>query len=204
MKKTVQVNIGGQPFHVDEDAYQRLQNYLQHIKAYYAKTPEGEEIIQDIEARIAEILIDKISKTKQSVSLEDISTVLLILGEPEQFDDQELHHTTTTHAEKPIEAPIHINRRRIFRNEDNAKLGGVCSGLASYLGVKPIFARIFFAVATFFYGASFLLYILLWFMVPVARTRAEKLEMHGDSIDISSIERTIKQEFNNLKKNVGI
>ncbi len=212
MKKTVQVNIGGMPFHVDEDAYQRLQVYLSHIRQYYINTPEGAEILSDIEARIAEILQDKISKTKQAVSFEDISTVILILGEPEQFDTTEQPTEGREDANRYFEdnsneshqTQDHMERRRIFRDTDHAKLGGVCAGLAAYVGVVPIVVRILFIVATLFYGSSLLVYLLLWAMIPQANTRAEKMEMHGEPIDISNIERRIKDEFNNLKKNVGI
>ena len=212
MKKTVQVNIGGMPFHVDEDAYARLQSYLTHIRQYYTNTPEGEEILADIEARIAEILQDKINHTKQSVSFQDICTVILILGEPEQFDEQKLEEETEhtnfeTHANfenHKQKKHSRMERRRIFRDADNAKVGGVCAGVAAYVGITPLVVRILFLVATFFYGSSLLLYVLLWAMIPEARTRAEKMEMYGEPIDISNIERTIKDEFNNLKKNVGM
>lgn len=200
MKKTVQVNIGGIAFFVDEDAFEALNAYLDHLNRYYASTDEGPEVVADIEARIAELLQEQIDPSTQSVSRTTIEKVIEVLGQPEQFDHDpaEYAHTTNT-SHKPWR-----HRRRIFRDTDRQYIGGVCSGLAAYAGVHPNAVRVAFLLAFTFYGTSLLIYMIMWIIVPEARTRSEKLEMQGEPIDIASIERSIRDEFANLKKNVGI
>ena len=212
MKQTVQAQIGGLTFFVDDDAYARLQAYLRNLRNHYGNTAEASEIVADVEARIAEILQGKTVQSRRAVQMDDVLLVISILGEVEQFDDtptESAKNNQGTYSKEDSFSNTYtpkfkkMERRRIFRDPDNRKLGGVCAGLAAYLGLNSNVVRALFAIAAFFYGTSVLVYILLWFMVPEARTTGEKLEMRGDKINVENIERTIRDEFQNFRRNAG-
>jgi phage shock protein PspC (stress-responsive transcriptional regulator) len=204
MKKIVQTQIGGRTFYMDEDAYVRLQAYLTSLHKYYGHGTEGAEIVADVEARIAEILHDKISVTHRAVSLSDIAAVIATIGEVEQFGDTQTDEEYQHHTQYTNPKTHNMQRRRIFRDTDNRKLGGVCAGLAAYFGLSVSIVRVLFALSGFFYGTSVVIYVLLWAMVPEAKTTSEKIEMRGDKINLENIEKTIKDEFSNFRKNTGL
>jgi phage shock protein PspC (stress-responsive transcriptional regulator) len=195
MKKTVKINIGGVIFHLDDDAYALLQNYLTAINQRFASTNEGKEIISDIEHRIAEILQGKLSETKQVISKDDIEEVIDIMGHPEDFenveDGEEKTYTRYEHTSK-----------RLYRDPDNRVLGGVCSGIATYLNIDPLIIRILFLVLLFAYGIIGIIYIVLWALLPAAYTTAQKLEMRGERFNISDIEKNVRKEYENVKDNL--
>lgn len=194
MKKTVKINISGVIFHLDEDAFQVLQNYLTAINQRFASNQEGKEIISDIEHRIAEILQSKLSEQKQVITKEDIDEVIEIMGRPEDFENEHepnsnnyQHYETTT--------------KRLYRNPDDRVLGGVCSGIATYLNIDPLILRILFFVLIFGFGIIVFIYIILWALLPEANTTAQKLEMRGENFNISDIEKNVRKEYENVKDN---
>lgn len=192
MKKTLTININGIIFHIDEDAYEMLSNYLERIKGYFTKAEGGDEIVADIEARIAEMLQQKISDSKQVIIIDDVEEVIKIMGKPEEIgadnNSQEHKKVYERHTTK-----------RLFRDPDNKVIGGVCSGIAAYFNIDPVWIRIAFIIALFFFGSGPLLYLILWIVIPEARTTAEKLEMRGEPINISNIEKAINAEISHLK-----
>lgn len=195
MKKTVKINISGIIFHLDEDAYQILQNYLTAINQRFASSDEGKEIITDIEYRIAEILQSKLSEQKQVISKEDIDEVIEIMGHPEDFENEdEPNEKQYQHYER--------NSKRLYRDPDNRILGGVCSGIANYLNIDPIIIRILFLVLMFAYGVIGIIYIVLWALLPAAYTTAQKLDMRGEKFNISDIEKNVRKEYENVKDNL--
>ena len=195
MKKTVKINIGGVIFHLDEDAYEILQNYLTAINQRFASNSEGKEIITDIEHRIAEILQSKLNEEKQVISKEDIEEVVEIMGHPEDFDDEE--------ENKDQEYKTYDrSAKRLYRDPDNRVLGGVCSGIATYLNIDPIIIRIIFLLLMFAYGIIGIIYIVLWAMLPAAITTAQKLEMRGEKFNISDIEKNVRKEYEQVKDNL--
>lgn len=201
MKKTIKINISGLVFHIDEDAYDKLANYLERLKAKLGGTPGESEIIADIEFRIAEIFQTKISEEKEVISLEDVAYVISVLGEPEEIDGSD-------EEEDFGPSPGQTNsyretRKRIYRDPDNKYLGGVCGGLGEYFRIDPLIIRIIFVVFTLVYGVGILIYLLLWVIVPEARTRTEKMEMRGEDINISNIEKSIRKEYEQVKSNVN-
>ena len=195
MKKTVKINIGGVIFHLDEDAYQILQNYLTSINQRFAATEEGKEIISDIEHRIAEILQSKLSEQKQVISKEDIDEVIEIMGHPEDFENEE---DEENNQYKNFER----SSRRLYRDPDNRILGGVCSGIGSYLNIDPLVIRIIFLVLLIVYGVIGIVYIVLWALLPAANTTAQKLDMRGEKFNISDIEKNVRKEYENVKDNL--
>lgn len=195
MKKTVKINIGGVIFHLDDDAYALLQNYLTAINQRFASTDEGKEIITDIENRIAEILQSKLSDDNQVITKEDIDEVIDIMGHPEDFDQVD------SGEEKTYEQYENTSKR-LYRDPDNRVLGGVCSGIANYLNIDPLIIRILFLVLLFAYGIIGIIYIVLWALLPAAYTTAQKLEMRGERFNISDIEKNVRKEYENVKDNL--
>ena len=191
MKKTVKINIGGIIFHLDEDAYQVLQNYLTSINNRFASTNEGKEIITDIENRIAEILQSKTSEQKQVITKEDIEEIVDIMGRPEDIADE-----SDENPEEHYKAS-----KRLYRDPDNRILGGVCSGIATYLNIDPLIIRLLFLILLFAYGVIAIIYIVLWALLPAAHSTAQKIEMRGESFKISDIEKNVRKEYETVKDN---
>ena len=202
MNKTVTINISGIIFHIEEDAYNTLSKYLLTIKSYFSKADGGNEIMSDIEARIAEMLQSKTSAIKQVVLMSDVDFVMESMGKPEEFggdttdsnfsenqDEQTDHNTGTQNVKK-----------RLYRDGDSKVLGGVCSGIGHYFGFDPVWLRIALALLLVFAGTGILIYIILWIAIPEAKTTAEKLAMKGEKADINNISKAVKEEAEHLKK----
>ncbi len=194
MKKTLTINISGTIFHIDEDAYEKLQDYLQKLNNHYGSSSEGREIIADIELRIAEIFNESL-RGSQVVTIAMVNDVITTMGTPEDIFEEDGEYTEKTTSE-PYTQKI---RRRLYRDPDHRILGGVTSGLANYLGIDIVIMRLIFLVLVFVYGVGILPYIILWIVVPKARTTSQKLEMHGKKVNISNIEDTIKEEYQEVK-----
>jgi len=197
MNKTVSINLGGQVFQIDENAFEKLRKYLESLRNRFSGTDGSEEIIADIESRIAEMFTEKLSNKKQVVVLDDVEQVINVMGRPEDFET----------GEDEEEPPIRHSRkksRRLYRNPDDKVIGGVCSGLSAYLGIDdPIWLRLVFLLAFFFgVGGSFIVYIILWLIMPEANTASEKLEMKGEHINISNIEKTLKKDLGDLSEKI--
>ncbi len=202
MNKTVNINLAGIIFHVDEDAYQRLSNYLSAIKQKFAGEEGGDEIISDVEARMAELFQSRMSDSKQVITKIDVDEVISVLGEPEDYeeiDDEPKKEESYSSASKESGQSETKRRKRIFRNPDDAIVGGVAGGLGAYLNIDPVYIRLIFVLSFFGWGSGFLLYLVLWIIVPEARTTAEKLEMRGEDVNLNNIERSIKDEIDHIK-----
>jgi phage shock protein PspC (stress-responsive transcriptional regulator) len=202
MNKTVTINISGIIFHIEEDAYEKLSRYLGTIKGYFSQSDGRDEIMADIEARIAEMLQERVNQTKQVVLMADVDHVITVMGQPEEFRTEAAGGTDANAKEHEPAAETfdRSGRRRMFRDPDDRVFGGVCSGLGAYFGIDPVWLRIAFAIAFFAYGSGLLLYILLWVIIPVARTTAEKLEMRGERVNVNNISRTVEEEMEHVRK----
>jgi phage shock protein PspC (stress-responsive transcriptional regulator) len=201
MNKTVTINISGIIFHIEEDAYERLQSYLSMIRNRFSAEDGRDEIMMDIESRIAEILNGRVGPSKQVVLMADVEHVISLMGEPEAIADG----GETKSDEKAEEAKTEENEnqyrryRRLYRDPDDKVVGGVCSGLGYYFDVDPVWIRVGFCVIFFAFGSGILFYLLLMIIIPKAETTAEKLEMRGEPVDINNISRTIREEFEGFK-----
>ena len=192
MKKTVNINLGGIIFHIDEDAFEKLNSYLNSIKNHY-KSEEGcEEITSDIEARIAELFQEK---NIQIISTSDVETIIATMGEPESHEGPEEEQINA----KPTETIK--NKKRIYRDTENDIIGGVCSGIAAYYNTDPVMIRLLFVIGLFM-GGGVLIYIILWAIIPEAKTTAEKLQMKGEDVNAENIKKTIQKEFEDLKSTI--
>lgn len=197
MKKTIRIHISGYIFNIEEDAYTILEDWLSKVSNQYSDEEGGDEIINDIEIRVAEIFQDKIGAEEGVISSEEVHKVIDIMGSPEDFE-QDVESVETDPKQSGKKSKF---KRRLYRDEENNILGGVCSGIANYFGIDPLIIRIIFAATIIFGGFGTIIYILLWIIVPKAETTSQKLEMKGEPVNISNIEKAIKDEFENVKKN---
>lgn len=184
MKKTLSIHLGRQLFVIEEDAYDRLQAYLKKLEVSLANESGITEIVEDIEMRFAELLTQYLGETRQVVTIGDIEKAIASLGEPEEITEE-------TEQPKQTQAASDSNgQKRMYRDVDNGMLGGLCSGLAAYLGIDPVIVRVIFVIFLFM-GFGFLLYIILWVIIPSAKTPSERLQMKGKPVNID----TLKEEF---------
>lgn len=191
MNKTININLGGSFFHIDESAYFNLKKYLESVKASLSDDPKGQdEILADIEARIGELLSEKIKDVRQVVNENDINEIIEIMGKPEDYsvDEDVFMDYNTTYRNKKT--------KKLYRDADDKFLGGVSSGIAHYFNVDVIWVRLAWLIAAFGFGFGFIVYPILWILLPQANTTAEKLEMMGEAVNISNIEKKIKEELN--------
>jgi phage shock protein PspC (stress-responsive transcriptional regulator) len=199
MNKTININLGGFFFHIDESAYQKLNRYLDSIGRSLSDDPQGKnEIISDIEARISELLSERITDARQVVNESDIDEIITIMGQPEDYAEAEEGYAETGYTHKRR----NTNGKKLYRDGDDKFLGGVASGIAHYLEIDTIWIRL--GLVALFFGAGFgvLIYIILWILLPEARTTTEKLQMEGEPVNIDNIEKKIREEFSNVSENV--
>ena len=186
MKKTININLAGFVFYIDEDAYEELQKYLKNIKTYLGNTEGREEIIDDIESRIAELFSEK---QKQVITLIEVSEVIEVMGQPEDYMSEDETEQKTSYKS---------SNKRLYRDPDSTVLGGVCSGIGHYLGIDAIWIRLIF-LAMVWSGVSILFYFILWAIIPKAETTAQKLEMKGKAATFSNIEDYVRKGYENVK-----
>lgn len=210
MNKTVTVNIGGMVFHIEEQAYEQLRKYLEAIRGYFTTSDGRDEIIQDIESRIAEMFAERIGTSRQVLLPSDVEHIINVMGRPEQVagaDDENSKSTagggSSAGAGTNWTSAEARGYRRLYRDPDDKVVGGVCSGISHYIGIDPIWLRIAFAAAFFIWGSGLLFYLLLLIIIPKAKTTAEKLEMKGQPVNIDSIKRTIEDEVEDIKSRIS-
>jgi len=200
MKKTTQIHIGGRHFTIDEDAYQKLNHYVESLKMHFSKDGEtGKEINEDIEQRIAELLENKISNGKQAITLDDVNETIKVLGKIEDFE----YAGTTDEAHADAGYSFRRENRRFYRDPDNYYAGGVCGGLGSYFDMDPLWIRLAFVFLFFAKGLGLLIYLILWIVVPKARTTAEKLQMKGRPVNLSTIKDSVSEEYQRFRTSDG-
>ena len=191
MNKTISINLGGMFFHIDEDAYQKLSRYFDAVKR--SLSPDGrEEIMKDIESRIAELFQERIQNEKQVVSLIEIDAVIGIMGQPEDYKIDE-------EAAQSIDYSIPSKAKKLYRDKENSIIGGVASGFGHYLNIDPVWIRLLFVIIVVAgFGSPILIYLILLVIIPVAKTTSQKLEMKGEPITISNIERKVKEGIDDI------
>ena len=201
MNKTVNINLAGMVFHINEDAFEILNNYLNTLKNHFKNEESADEILKDIEGRIAELFTERLNN-KEAVSLTDINEVITIMGEPSQYDD-EIEQEKPQEQQHKEEDLRKGKRRKVFRDEEGRMIGGVCSGMANYFDISVFWSRIIFFFLLFIMGpgAPFI-YIMLWIALPSAKTTAERLEMKGEKVNINNIEKNIKDELNIIENKI--
>jgi len=178
MKKNISINISGIIFHIEEDGYEVLRKYLDSINKYFSAFDDSSEILADIESRIAEILLTKLSEGKQVVTAEDVQSLKTTMGSVSDFkaaEEQDFPAGEPRAEEKKYEGGTSSNRttaeKKLFRDEKRKVLGGVCAGLAHYFNIDPVWPRIILALLFFAsYGALVIAYIICWIVIPASAT----------------------------------
>lgn len=203
MNKTIQINLGGIAFTIDDDAYRRLDLYLHELDDYFAHSESRDEIIADIEARLAELLHDRL-KGRNIVDIQDIAQAIKIMGSPSEFDDEPLSETYSGKSRGKGKGNWDIKMgKKLFREPDDKVIGGVCSGLAAYLGIEdPIWMRILFVVVFITGGAGLLAYIILWAIIPEAKTAGDRLAMMGHPANVRNISTMIEKGLDDLSDTI--
>ncbi len=196
MNKTININLAGFIFHMDEQAYLSLKKYLDTIAGFYTEREGKTEIIQDIEARISELFS---AKNTDVITIQDVEEVIGIMGKPEDYLEEEEIDESSYSNQFDQKTKQH---KRFFRHSHEKIIGGVCGGAGSYFNVDPLWIRLGFVLGVLLWGLSPLVYLLLWLIIPEAKTRSEKLQMQGEPINIDNISRAIKEEINDLNDNI--
>ncbi|XOV67400.1 MAG: PspC domain-containing protein [Fluviicola sp.] len=194
MKKTISVNIKGTNFLVEEDAYEMLQDYIDRLTAALGNEEGSQEIIEDIELRIAEICTSKLNDSKTVVELADIEEILKTLGDPSDYVEHDASESgqSESYTSNSTNASNGRGERRLFRDPESAMLGGVCSGFASYFGIDIVIIRVLF-ILLLFTGIAIPMYIVLWIIVPKAESTIDRLRMKGRPINVETVKEEVDQ-----------
>ena len=184
MKKTLTINLNGIVFNIDDDAYETLSAYLNELEKHFADD-EREEIIKDIEDRIAELFTERMHG-RNVVDASDVASVIETMGQPNQFDDEATEPNADATASKSSQRKF----RKFYRDGDDRLIGGVAAGLAAYIGWDTTLVRILLLLLLLFSaGWTLLFYILLWIIVPEAKTTAQRIEMQGIEPNLENIKK---------------
>ena len=198
MNKIFNINLGGYPFVMDDEAFYKLDKYLTTIHKHFAKSEGCDEIVSDIESRIAE-LFNEHTKGQPIISMRDVNGVIEIMGMPQDFGEADMDEEDSTGKSSKRKFR---SGRRLYRDTNDKVIAGVCSGLASYFGVSdPLIFRLIMVVL-FFGGVGPIAYIIFWIAVPKAKTSSEKLSMKGERINVTNIAKQVEEELNNLSTTI--
>lgn len=275
MKKNISINISGIIFHIEEDGYDQLKEYLESINRYFSAFDDSLEIIADIESRIAELFLAKLKEGKQIIGIEDVEELIATMGSIKDFQaaEEDSGYTVAPQKETKKERaddaePLFAKRlyrdnnrkllggvlsgiayyfnvdplwmrllyvllffgvsilpsiggflfiayivmwivipgsddlkeekkiKKMYRDPDGKVLGGVASGISAYFGVDVVIIRLLFFAGIFMAGTGLILYIILWIILPEAKTLTDKMEMQGQPVTLSNIESNIKKSLN--------
>jgi phage shock protein PspC (stress-responsive transcriptional regulator) len=196
MKITVSINLGGYSFNIDEDAYAELKMYLRNLELHFAGEESSSEILSDIETRMSELFRTRLTSFKQVINIEDVRQAISILGSPEDISDKE-----GPSARDKFASPGY---HRMYRDTDHRIIGGVCSGMGAYWDIDPLIIRVLFAALVLAGGLGVLVYLILYIVIPEAKTTAQKIEMKGHPVNIHNIKESVKKEFDTVRKNMKL
>lgn len=187
--------MGGRVFAIEDDAYERLNGYLAEIRDVFAHYPDATEIVADMEDRMADQFEGQGTSSAKYITLLNIENLIATMGSAE-----DLRKTVSAeeHQNQPVMNTDNVPRK-LFRNPDDKILLGVCSGLAAYFGIDPVFIRLAFVIGTFLGGSGILLYIVLYLIMPEAKTTTEKMAMRGEPITLAGVVEQVKTEFSEEK-----
>ncbi|BDU23434.1 MULTISPECIES: PspC domain-containing protein [unclassified Flavobacterium] len=196
MNKTVNINLGGMFFHIDEDAYLKLTRYFDAIKRSLNNSSGQDEIIKDIEMRVSELLSEKQKSEKHVVGLKDVDEVITVMGQPEDYRIEDEESTNQSYNDFGQR-----KHKKLYRDKEKGLIGGVATGLGHYFGIDAVWIKIIFLIFVFAgFGTGILAYFVLWIVTPEAVTTSEKLEMTGEPVTISNIEKKVREEIDSLSE----
>ena len=192
MNKTIIININGIVFHIEEDAYEVLKSYMTEVKRHFAYSKDSQEIVTDIENRFAEMFTERLQEqNRQVIILQDVEEITAKMGKVSDFEPGE---EDTAFDYSKIKSS-----RTLYKDGDDKVIAGVCAGLAHYFDMEVKWVRLITAVATLFSGIGLIPYLILWIVLPVARTRQEKLAMKGEAINIHTFKKSFDEEAQSAK-----
>src|SRR6185503_12213423 len=170
MKKIININLSGRVIPIEDSAYEKLQSYIESLRRHFVNEDGRDEIINDIESRIAELMSEKVRKGAVCVTDADLEEIIASMGRPEDFEADTLDTAADSSKQNTRQEYTYAERRsrgRLYRDSSDKFIGGVCSGIANYLNTDPAIVRILFAIVTFGgFGLGFLIYILMWMVLP--------------------------------------
>jgi len=193
MNTTVTIHLAHTLFHINSDAFALLKNYLNKLEKSFALTEGKQEILEDIEVRIAELFSQYTIREGYVISEKNVNDVIEILGSPEDISEEETQEESTkSNAQK-----------KLYRDTDERIIGGVASGLGHYFGIDRVWIRLILIILVLSsIGGVVFVYILLWALIPEAKTTSEKLRMRGEPVNISNIEKKIKEGLDDVTQKV--
>ena len=201
MNKTIIININGTVFHIEEDAYEILKNYMTEVKRHFSNSADSLEITTDIENRIAEMFSEQLAKDNKQVIVEqDVKLVIEQMGSVADFENAEHDDKANTDS---FTYTGNTEGRRLFRDPDDHLIGGVCAGIANYFDIDVVWIRLIFALLSPAAGGGLFLYLILWLVVPKAVTRADKMAMKGEKQNLQGFKKNFEEELSSVKQNLS-
>ncbi len=211
MNKVFNINLGGYPFTIDENAFEHLSSYLQTIHRHFRESEGYEEITADIESRMAELFQETL-EGRQIITIKDVNAAIAIMGTPADFGaepaEDEAHESTSNTTAGDMgtgrKRSNYKTGKRLFRNSEDEVVGGVCSGIAAYFGIEdPLWVRLAFVVLIISGGFGIPAYLILWAIVPKAETASDRLAMRGEPINVSNIGKIVEEELEYFSERVS-
>ncbi|HEX8378217.1 MAG TPA: PspC domain-containing protein [Pedobacter sp.] len=186
MNKTIIININGIVFHIEEDAYEVLKSYMTEVKRHFAYSKDSVEIVTDIENRLAEMFSQRLAEqNKQVIILQDVEEITSQMGRAQDFENDEEDEVFSEDRLK--------SSKTLYRDGDDKMIAGVCAGLAHYFDIETKWMRLVVIVTTLISGIGLIPYIVLWALVPIAKTRQEKMAMKGEAINLQNFKRSFDE-----------
>jgi phage shock protein PspC (stress-responsive transcriptional regulator) len=208
MQRIVQINIAGRIIPIEEDAYMMIKEYITALENQFSGEQGRDEIIQDIENRIAELFSIRLQSGSPAIDRSDVQKVVDTLGPASELQDNGQTNTRNNNynynrswQQQNQQNQYQYTRQRLYRNPFDKVLGGVCSGIANYFDVDPVILRLIFAVLFLTFGIGFLAYIIAWIVIPAAKTPEELRFMSGGQhMTFDDIKRNMGEEMKDLKQ----
>ncbi len=193
MNKTIDISLAGILFHLEESAYYKLKKYLKAVRNSLQNTDDVDEVMNEIEARIAELLLQKQTHPQQVINEKNIEEIIAVMGQPEDYEEEA----------EPTPQPKGF-KKALFRDMDHSVIAGVAAGLAHYLGIDVTLMRLIFIILLFVtHGSFILIYLLLWIVIPKAKTASDKLKMKGETVNVDNIVEQVEEEAPKKKVKIG-
>ena len=197
MKKTISINLSGIIYYIEEDGFEILKEYLDNIRSQFKNKEEADMILEDVEIRIAELFSEKLSTSKTAILLTDVQDVIAVMGDASDYSiDEEEDETSENRTEKTT----YEHKRKLYRDPENGSFGGVATGLATYFNVDTMILRVAFVLLVIAGFSGFLIYIILWIVLPKVNTTSDRLKMSGKPITVESISKQAKETGYRIEK----
>jgi phage shock protein PspC (stress-responsive transcriptional regulator) len=197
MNEVTRIHLGRQPFVIAVDAHKQLRDYLDAIKEAVGK--QHKEVIKEVELRMAELLTERSITGEKTILPEDVVYLKEQLGQPKDFASEESENTATPAGAEDEQQP----QKRLFRDKKNGMVAGVSAGLATFFNIDVVIVRLVFILLTILWGWGALLYIILWIVVPAAKTSSDRLLMRGKPVTVDNLNKIVRTELAAASERAG-